>query len=39
MSRFHPGEGRTRVVAGLDADAVAEAIVVGIVDAALDAHV
>lgn len=39
VSRFHPGEGRTRVVTGLDADAVAEAIVVGIVDAALDAHV
>ena len=34
VSRFHVGEGETRIVTGLDAEAVAEAIVVGIVDAA-----
>lgn len=39
VSRFHPGEGETRIVTGLDADAVAEAIVAGIVNAALDAQV
>jgi purine nucleosidase len=38
VSLFHPGEGETRIVTGLDAEAVAEAIVVGIVDAAIDAN-
>ena len=35
VSRFHPGGGKTRIVTGLDAEAVADAIVVGIVDAAV----
>lgn len=34
VSRFHVGPGETRIVTGLDAEAVAESIVVGIVDAA-----
>lgn len=38
VSRFHAGEGETRIVTGLDAEAVAEAIVVGIVDAAVGAR-
>lgn len=39
VSRFHPGEGETRIVTGLDPEAVAEAIVVGIADAASNARV
>lgn len=39
VSRFHAGAGATRIVTALDAEAVAEAIVVGIVDAALDTPV
>lgn len=39
VSRFHPGEGETRIVTGLDGEAVAEAIVVGIVGAAIDTAV
>lgn len=34
ISRFHAGDGRTRIVTGLDADAVSEAIVAGISAAA-----
>ena len=38
VSRFHEGDGRTRIVTGLDADAVSEAIVAGISAASVAAR-
>ena len=38
VSRFHEGNGRTRIVTGLDADAVSEAIVAGISAASVAAR-